>query len=95
MSDVNFAKAIQVVKDNVSSLLPDATDFTLEEALLSDDELRYEITFSFMTPGTYTDSKYGLGSNPLMNHLLAKKDYRTFLVDRDTYQFRGFRMIKK
>ena len=100
MSKNEFDEAIKVAFKNAQELLPEAKGFTLEEILISENGKNYEVTLSYITPNIHLgindrqmDSQ--LKINPLMRRLMGEtKSYRTFLVDKKTLMFRGFRMIR-
>lgn len=94
MNKLNFDKAIQSAIKGAKSML-EAKEFTLEEALISDDGKLYEITLSYTTPiEALKGTSFNLQvSNPLMRRLGERKEYRTFLIDSETFSFRGFRRV--
>ncbi|AMP15504.1 hypothetical protein [Collimonas pratensis] len=95
---MDFKKAIAVALDNAKELLPGAKEFTLEGAIISDNN--YEITLSY----------YLTGDNPLelpddniaRNNLfnLAKlmgtrREYKIFIVGKHQFEFKGFKVYKE
>ena len=95
---MDFKKAIGVAEENARELVPEAYDFTLEGAIISDGN--YEITLSY----------YLRGKDPLElaedsggeNHLAKlaslmgrRREYKIFIVDKDDFYFKGFKAYKE
>ena len=95
---IDFSEAIATATTNAQQLLKNASNFQLEEAVLSEDNKRYEVTISYdlngRDPLSIANPKAQVPGGSLMQ--LAKlmsyrKEYKVFYVDRETGGFKGFR----
>lgn len=95
---MDFAKAINVAEKNAKELIPGARNFALEEAIISGKT--YEITLSYYLEGS--DPFELSGDHERNSNLLRlakimgmKKEYKIFIVDKDNFTFKGFRVYKE
>lgn len=99
---IDFKQAIDVAVQNAKMLLEQATKLEVEEALLSDDDKYYEITLSYELNGRdplaakNTSSRMATTSILELARLMSyRKEYRTFLVIKETGKFKGFKIKKQ
>ncbi|WEZ86486.1 hypothetical protein P3R38_13250 [Pseudomonas sp. NyZ480] len=97
MAKVDFNSAVSVARENVKTLVPSAENLTLEEALISQDGKMYEVTFSYDLD---RDNPLRFGIAPdnisrLASLMGRRREYKVFLVDAHTGEFRGFRKYKE
>lgn len=104
---LDFEKAIQIAKNELKKIQQDASAINVEQALISDDEKQYEITFSYQTE---LNDKLSANNKPslteslsinkdilpthlqsLSNILRRKRVYKTFLINIKDFKFRGFK----
>ncbi|MBK0057033.1 hypothetical protein IAE40_00185 [Pseudomonas sp. S44] len=96
MAALDFDRAVQVARGNVEKLVPKAKNVTLEEAMTSSDGKLYEVTFSYDIDRE--DNFYGIAPDnisKLASLMGRRREYKVFLVDAFTYEFRGFRTYKE
>ncbi|WP_355581497.1 hypothetical protein [Xanthomonas cannabis] len=98
----DFQDAINIAIENAKELLNQATNFAVEEALLSDDDKRYEVTLSYDLKGRDPLSGDNAKNNiketgilQLARLMSYRKEYKTFLVDKRTGNFKGFKIKKQ
>jgi hypothetical protein len=99
---IEFQDAINIAIKNAKELLIQATNFAVEEALLSDDDKRYEVTLSYDFKGrdplsgeNANNNIQGAGILQLAKLMSYRKEYKTFLVDKRTGSFKGFKIKKQ
>lgn len=95
---VDFNQAINTAKDNAKALIPGAQNYVLEGVELSSDGKVYEVSLSYDFQGGDTSSggevnkgETNNGLSQLIKVLSYRREYKIFLVDSDTGQFKGFR----
>ncbi|OJT30932.1 MULTISPECIES: hypothetical protein [Pseudomonas] len=96
MAELDFDRAVKVARGNVEKLVPKAKNVTLEEAMTSADGRLYEVTFSYDIDRE--DNLFGVGTDnisKLASLMGRRREYKIFLVDADSYSFRGFRNYKE
>lgn len=94
---MNFKKAIKVAEESARELVPEATGFTLEGAIVSGDD--YEITLSYYLSGK---SPLDLAGNAdeknsifrLATLMGTRKEYKVFIVGKSNFEFKGFKAYK-
>lgn len=98
---IDFKEAIDIGTDNAKSLVPDAKNFVLEGVLLSDDNKLYEVTLSYDLQGKSPleleekdDSSYASDLFKLASLMSRRREYKIFLVDHASGQFKGFKASK-
>ncbi len=97
---IRFEEAIKKARESAQSLIENAKNISLEGVLLSGDKKLYEVTLSYDLTGRDPlgiQQDEGIINNNLLN--LAKimsyrREYKVFLVDRKSGEFRGFRSQK-
>lgn len=94
----DFNAAIATATTNAKQLLQNATNFQLEEAVLSADNKRYEVTISYdlngRDPLSIVNPKTqapGESLRQLARLMSYRKEYKVFYVDKATGDFKGFR----
>ncbi len=95
---MDFKRAIAIAEANARELVPGATNFTLESAVISGKD--YEITLSYYLSGQSPlelagrtlekDSIFRLAS--IMG---ARKEFKVFMVDKNNFAFKGFKAYKE
>lgn len=95
---MDFKKAIAVALENAKELLPGAKEFTLEGAVISDNN--YEITLSYYLTGDNPlelPEESALGSNlfKLAKIMGTRREYKVFLVGKHQFEFKGFKVYKE
>lgn len=98
---VSFEKAIEVATSNVNSLIINSRNIGLEGILISDDKKLYEVSLSYDLKGEDpfearqdNDMILGNGLSQLAKVMGYRRQYKTFLIDYGTGDFRGFRNEK-
>jgi hypothetical protein len=93
---IEFNKAIQIAKENVQSLISTARNIELEGVLISTDNKTIEVSLSYELDGVDpfgsvidTDKRGELFH--LAKMLRHRREYKVFLIDANTGQFRGFK----
>lgn len=92
-----FGKAIQVAEESARELLPGLSDLKLEGVVISGKD--YEVTLSYYFSGksplelSQRSNKESLGLIAAM--MTTRREYKVFLVDKNTFAFRGFRAYKE
>ncbi|QEL64773.1 hypothetical protein OTERR_12970 [Oryzomicrobium terrae] len=92
-----FGKAIQVAEESARELLPGLSDLKLEGVVISGKD--YEVTLSYYISGqsplelSQRSKKETLGLLAAM--MTSRREYKVFLVDKNTFAFRGFRAYKE
>ena len=89
----NFSEAIKIAETNAKALLPNASNFELEAAVVSNDNKNYEITLSYdiegKNPLNLDQNASGLMQLAmLMRH---RREYKVFFVKCSDGQFMGFK----
>lgn len=97
---IDFDNAIQVARENVEKLVSNAKNITLEGVLISSDNKLFEVTFSYdieRLPGLSMGAASTVSSNiEMLTRLVGKRrEYKVFLVDAQSGQFRGFKKYKE
>lgn len=95
---MNFKKAIEVAEKNARELVPSASDFTLEGAVVSGNN--YEITLSYYLTGKDPLGLSGSGNEKGNMFKLAtlmgmRREYKIFIVDKSNFEFKGFKAYKE
>lgn len=95
---MDFKRAIAVAEENAKELVPGAKEWTLEGVIIVRDN--YEITLSY-----YLSSKSPLelaGGADEKNSLFrlatlmgTRKEYKVFIVDKNSFAFKGFKSSKE
>lgn len=96
MAELDFDTAVQVARSNVEKLVPKAKNVTLEEAMISSDGKLYEVTFSYDLDRE--ENPLGVRSDnisKLASLMGRRREYKVFLVDAYSKEFRGFRTYKE
>jgi len=94
---IDFDRAISVARESIHKLVPDANNIKLEEALISDNEKLFEITYSYDIETMNIknlDNLNNFKSNHfknLANIMGTRRQYKVFLIDAQSGKFRGFR----
>lgn len=92
---MDFEKAVKVATKNAKKLLPSANEFTLEGVIISNDS--YEVTLSYFLTGkdplALTDSQSNMFK--LAKIMGTKKEYKVFIVDANSFSFKGFKAYKE
>lgn len=93
---IEFNKAVQIAQKNVKSLVKNARNIELEGVLISSDNSLYEVSLSYELDGI--DPFGGVINNDKEGELFQlarmmryRREYKVFLIDSNTGQFRGFR----
>ena len=98
MKDINFKKAISIAQDNAIDLMPHASKFTLEGAIVSGGD--YEITLSYYLTGQSPLELDGEGEGKNALYQLAtlmgtRRECKVFLVDKNNFAFKGFKAYQE
>ncbi|CAG8865542.1 hypothetical protein PS627_01459 [Pseudomonas fluorescens] len=96
MAELNFDTTVLVARSNIEKLVPNAKNVTLEEAMISSDGNFYEITFSYDLD--QEDNAIGVAADnisKLASLMERRREYKVFLVDAGSNEFRGFRAYKE
>jgi hypothetical protein len=94
---IDFNEAIEVAMDNAKSLIVGARNIGLEGVLLSDNGKLYEVSLSYDLQGKdplepqLSDSSGNSNLSQLVKIMSYRKQYKDFLVDSNTGEFRGFK----
>ncbi len=99
---IDFKEAAAIATENAKSLVPEASNFKLEGAVLSGDDKLYEITLSYDLGGrsplelqnTKSYKKASTSMAQLASLLSYRREYKVFLVDRSNGRFKGFKNYK-
>lgn len=97
---VDFKDAIEIARENVKQLVPQAKDLVLEGAMISSDNKLYEITFSYennsiSTKDILNTSRKGPSNLQTLAMLMGKRrETKIFLVGKEDGRFRGFKNYK-
>ena len=98
---IKFQKAIDSAKENAKSLITNAQDFVLEEVLISDNNKLYEVSLSYDIQGKNPlDGSQGnnqtgsSGLSQLAKLMSYRREFKTFFIDVETGQFKGFKNQK-
>jgi hypothetical protein len=98
---ISFEQAIEVATKNAKSLIENSRNIVLEGVLISDDKKLYEFSLSYDLQGNDpfevrqdNDGTVGSGLSQLVKIMGYRKQYKTFLVDGKSGEFRGFRNQK-
>ncbi|WP_156425832.1 hypothetical protein [Herbaspirillum rubrisubalbicans] len=94
----DFSKAIRVAEKSAHELLPGLSDLQLEGVVVSGKD--FEVTFSYyfggQSPIELSHRAKKDGSLGLMAAMLTtRRTYKVFLVDKNTFNFRGFKAYKE
>lgn len=99
---IEFQKAVKIAEFNASELLPNATNFTLEGLLLSEDGKLVEVSLSYDIQGrsgidmlSTANKKQNTNLSALATILGFRREYKVFLVDANSGVFRGFKNYKR
>lgn len=94
----SFENAIEVATSRIKKLIPNSSNVTLEGVLISDDKKLYEVSLSYDLKGEdpfeakrSDDMLLGSGLSQLAKVMGYRRQYKTFLIDYRTAEFRGFR----
>ena len=94
----NFDEAIQLVKTKLEELQSDATSIKVGQALIGDDNKRYEITFSYaikQDDNLQLEQQEPYSNMAKLSSLLRqRKVYQTCLVHAKAGAFRGFKIYQ-
>ena len=95
---MDFKKAIAVALESAKDLLPQAKQFSLEEAVISGENC--EITLSYYLTGAdpldlQDDSLPGNSLFKLAKIMGTRREYRVFIVGKNSLEFKGFRTHKE
>ncbi|GHD82315.1 hypothetical protein [Vogesella fluminis] len=95
---MDFKKAISVAEENARELVPNARNFNLEGVIISGDN--YEVTISYYLSGQNPLELKGENgdSNPLYKLATlmgTRREYKTFIVDKGNFAFKGFKSYKE
>ncbi|MCJ8314892.1 MAG: hypothetical protein HRU38_22270 [Saccharospirillaceae bacterium] len=97
----SFETAIEVANSNIKKLIPNSCNVSIEGILISDDKKLYEVSLSYDIKGNDPlevkegqDLKLGQGIAQLVKVMSYRRNYKTFLIDYKTSEFRGFRNDK-
>lgn len=98
---IDFDMAISVAYENVTKLVKGAKNLVLEGVLISSDNKLYEVTYSYdlerqdelgLPKGRATKTSNLMVLASLMG---KRREYKVFLVDSNSGQFRGFKNYKE
>lgn len=96
----DFKEAIAIAEEELARFQEDATNINLEAAIIEGN--CYEISFSYYLPNrdnlNVIDKKEETKSLELRDliHLMSeRKTYKTFLIDKATGEFKGFKAYKE
>ncbi|UFH48403.1 hypothetical protein [Pseudomonas sp. KNUC1026] len=96
MNMIDFKQAIQTAIEKVGELVPSAQSPVLEEAVISEDDKVYEITLSYNVDGPPPASGAAQAALAGLAGLLAhRREFRVFMIDKQSGDFRGFRRCKE
>lgn len=92
---IEFEKAIEVAMSKARSLLENASNFLLEGVLLSKDGDLFEVSLSYDTNGKDplggSQGERSGGLAQLAQLMRYRREYKIFLIDSRSGQFRGFK----
>jgi hypothetical protein len=94
---VEFRKAIQVAEQSAQELLPGLSDLKLEGVVISGKD--YEVTLSYYFSGqsplelSHRSKKENI--NLIAAMMTSRRVYKVFLIDKNTFAFRGFKAYKE
>lgn len=98
---ISFENAIEVAKANAKTLIENSKNIVLEGILISDDKKLYEVSLSYDLQGSdpfetkqSDDSSVSNNLSQLAKVLAYRRQYKTFLVDSQNGDFRGFKNQK-
>lgn len=98
---IDFSEAINVATQNAKLLVTNARNIELEGVVLSDDNKLYEVSLSYDMQGKdplgikEEESRTGAGNLYKLAKIMSyRREYKVFLVDRKTGQFKGFKNQK-
>jgi hypothetical protein len=91
---VDFQEAISVAIENAGKLIQNAKNFSTEGVLISDDNKLYEVSLSYDIEGKdplATTDRGNTGLYQLAKIMLHRREYKVFLIDKYSGEFRGFK----
>ncbi len=89
---IDFKNAIDIANKNAQSLIGELENIELESAILSDNNHLYEISLSYERHHNEIDNKnLPSGLAQLAQVMSHRRHYKTFLVDSDNGDFKGFK----
>ncbi len=89
---IDFKNAIDIANKNAQSLIGKLNNVELESAILSDNNHLYEISLSYERQNNATDNQnLPNGLAQLASVMSHRRQYKTFLVDSDNGDFKGFK----
>lgn len=90
-------KAIEIAKSSLQEIQGTVIDVTVEQAVLNDEASQYEITLSYKVVGKdkLSERQDNLGLAALYAMPSFGRTYKTFLVDKLTGSFKGFKIFKE
>ncbi|MGF6399369.1 hypothetical protein ABH905_003035 [Pseudomonas frederiksbergensis] len=94
---INFKRAEAVARKEFDNFVTGASNITLEEIVISDDNKRYEVTFSYDVDRSPHSALGARAKTPLFElaSVLAKrKEFKTFLVSAEDGALKGFKRYK-
>ncbi len=89
---IDFKNAIDIANKNAQSLIGKLDNVELESAILSDNNKLYEISLSYERQGNdISKQNIQTGLAQLASIMSHRRQYKTFLVDSDNGDFKGFK----
>lgn len=93
---ISFEDAIKVAQKNFNLLYPTQREMRLEEAIITEDNKTYEITFSFTLPMTDEPTDKKKNESPSIIDLFKGMDKhrrfrKVFLIDSIDGKFKGLK----
>jgi hypothetical protein len=95
---MDFKRAIDVAEENARALLPGANELKLEGVIISGRD--YEVTLSYYLTGKNPlelsgGKKDGNNLAKLATFMSTRREYKVFIVEKETYAFKGFKAYRE
>ncbi|QHF02457.1 hypothetical protein N015_08555 [Pseudomonas asturiensis] len=94
---IDFKTAEHIARCGFDEFVSGASDISLEELVISDDNKTYEVTFSYdlqRTPLSVDPTRRKTPLFELATVLGKRREFKTFLVTADTGKLKGFKRYK-
>ena len=94
---IDFKMAEAAARNGFDDFIKGATNIVLEEIVISDDNSRYEVTFSYdvdRTPSSFSETRTRSPFYELAAIMGKRKEYKTFLVSSEAGALKGFKRYK-
>lgn len=94
---IDFKRAEVVARQGFDDFVTGASNVTLEELVISDDNKRYEVTFSYDVDRSSNSALGARAKTPLFelaSVLGKRKEFKTFLVSAEDGVLKGFKRYK-